>query len=133
MIAVRYCSKSGNTAKVGKLIAQQLGVAAASLDEPLPEQVDKLYLGGAIHGKMYSELKEYAEQLDAKHIGEVFMFGTSGGAFSIKSEFTKALKKSGVKIGSESLFLHGFAPKLKSDLNEKQKQEVTDFVRATNK
>ena len=99
MIAVRYCSKSGNTKKVAKMIAEKLGVEAASIEEPLPDQVDKLYLGGAVHGKMYSDLRKYAEKIDPSQVSEVFMFGTSGGAFSIKTEFTKALSKSGVKIG----------------------------------
>lgn len=131
MIAVRYCSKSGNTKKVAKMIAEKLGVEAASIEEPLPDQVDKLYLGGAVHGKMYSDLRKYAEKIDPSQVGEVFMFGTSGGAFSIKTEFTKALSKSGVKIGDGSLFLHGFAPKIKADLNDKQIQELTGFVEAT--
>lgn len=57
MIAVRYCSKSGNTEKVAKLIGEKLGVEAASVETPLEGQVEKLYLGGAVHGKMYAELK----------------------------------------------------------------------------
>ncbi len=131
MIAVRYSSKSGNTEKVANLIGEKLGVKAASIEEPLPDKVDKLYLGGAVHGKMYADLRKYAEKIDPSQVGEVFMFGTSGGAFSIKTEFTKALGKSGVKIGDESLFLHGFAPKIKADLNDKQVEELTAFVDAT--
>lgn len=131
MIAVRYSSKSGNTEKVANLIGEKLGVKAASIEEPLPDKVDKLYLGGAVHGKMYADLRKYAEKIDPDQVGEVFMFGTSGGAFSIKTEFTKALDKSGVKIGDKSLFLHGFAPKIKADLNDKQVEELTAFVDAT--
>lgn len=131
MIAVRYSSKSGNTEKVANLIGEKLGVKAASIEEPLPDKVDKLYLGGAVHGKMYADLRKYAEKIDPSQVDEVFMFGTSGGAFSIKTEFTKALDKSGVKIGDESLFLHGFAPKIKADLSDKQVEELTAFVDAT--
>ncbi|GEN48217.1 flavodoxin family protein [Ligilactobacillus pobuzihii] len=131
MIAVRYSSKSGNTEKVANLIGEKLGVKAASIEEPLPDKADKLYLGGAVHGKMYADLRKYAEKIDPSQVDEVFMFGTSGGAFSIKTEFTKALDKSGVKIGDESLFLHGFAPKIKADLNDKQVEELTAFVDAT--
>lgn len=131
MIAVRYCSKSGNTEKVANLLGEKLGVQAASIEEPLPDKVDKLYLGGAVHGKMYSALRKYAEKIDPSQVGEVVMFGTSGGAFSIKTEFTKALTKSGVKISDHSLFLHGFAPKIKSELNDKQLEEVAALVEAT--
>lgn len=130
MIAVRYCSKSGNTEKVANLLADKLGVQAASIEEPLPEQVDKLYLGGAVHGKMYADLRKYAEKIDPSQVGEVVMFGTSGGAFSIKTEFTKALSRSGVKINDESLFLHGFAPKIKTELNDKQLEAISAFVEA---
>lgn len=131
MVAIRYCSKSGNTEKVAKLLGEKLGVEALSVEEPLTGQVDKLYLGGAVHGKMYSELKKFAQGLDPNQVGKVYMFGTSGGAFSIKKELTSALKKSGVKIGEESLFLHGFAPKIKAELNDNQLAEVDKFVEAT--
>ncbi|GKS81158.1 hypothetical protein LPAF129_08440 [Ligilactobacillus pabuli] len=131
MIAVRYCSKSGNTEKVAKLIGEKLGVEAASVETPLEGQVEKLYLGGAVHGKMYAELKDFATNLDPQQVGEVYMFGTSGGVFSIKKELTSAIKASGVKVGKESMFLHGFAPKVKSDLNDKQLEEVDKFVAAT--
>ncbi|HIZ96876.1 MAG TPA: hypothetical protein H9803_09290 [Candidatus Ligilactobacillus excrementavium] len=133
MVAIRYCSKSGNTKKVADLLGEKLGVKAASVEEPLPAKVDKLYLGGAVHGKMYAELKDFAAQLDPQQVGEVYMFGTSGGVFSIKRELTAALKESGVKIGKESMFLHGFAPKIKAELNDSQLEEVDKFVSATSK
>lgn len=131
MIAVRYCSKSGNTKKVAKLLGEKLGVEALSVEEPLTGQIDKLYLGGAVHGKKYPELKKFAQELDPSQIGEVYMFGTSGGVFSIKKELMSALKESGVRIGKDAMFLHGFAPKIKSDLNDNQLAEVDKFIEAT--
>lgn len=84
MIAVRYCSKSGNTKKVAKLLGEKLGVEALSVEEPLTGQIDKLYLGGAVHGKMYPELKKFAQELDPSQIGEVLCLELQAVFFSSK-------------------------------------------------
>lgn len=42
-----------------------------------------------------------------------------------------ALKENGVRIGKDTMFLHGFAPKIKSDLNDNQLAEVDKFIEAT--
>lgn len=63
MIAVRYFSKLGNTAKIAETIAHGAGVEAVSIaDEPmLNNHTDILFHGEAPYANiMAPELKEYA-------------------------------------------------------------------------
>ena len=43
--AVRYYTKGGNTRKVAEAMAEAIGVEAKSIDFPLEEKVDVLFLG----------------------------------------------------------------------------------------
>lgn len=127
-IAVRYFSKTGNTAKVADLIAQQLNVTAQSIDTPLPGPVDDLFLGGAIHmAGMDRELKHFVAQLDPAQVGQVIMFGTSGGVMSIAHGLTSALTARHIKIGKDQLFLHGLMPSKKA-LSEEERAKIRAFV-----
>ena len=44
-IAIRYYSKTGNTEKLAEAIGEAIGVAPKTIDEPLNEDVDILFLG----------------------------------------------------------------------------------------
>lgn len=43
-IAVRYYTRGGATEKVGKAIAEALGVKGETIDRPLDEKVDLLFI-----------------------------------------------------------------------------------------
>lgn len=128
MDAIRYFSRTGNTKKMAEMIGEQLDLTAKPLSEPLKYPLDTLYLGGAIHmASLDKELKEFAASLDAQQIGQVVMFGTSGGIMSIKKGLKKALTENKVKVSGKGLFLHGFAPG-KANFSEKQQGEIKDFT-----
>lgn len=132
-IAVRYFSKTGNTEKVAKLIAEQLNVEAHSVDTPLDGPVDDLFLGGAIHmASVDRELKDFVAKLDSEQVGQVFMFGTSGGVMSIGRGLTSALKAQHVKIAKDQLFLHGLMPSKKA-LSDEEKAKIAAFVQRVGK
>ena len=61
--AVRYYSKTGNTKKLAEAIASSIGVPAKSVDQPLEEDVDILFLCNSVYwagidGKVKIFLKE---------------------------------------------------------------------------
>ena len=60
--AVRYYSKTGNTKKLAEAIASAIGVTAKSVDQPLNEDVDILFICNSVYwagidGKVKSFLK----------------------------------------------------------------------------
>ena len=63
-IAVRYQSRGGNTRAVAEVIAEVIGVKAETIDKPLDEKVDILFLGGGAY--MWDadiKLKEYLDTI----------------------------------------------------------------------
>lgn len=128
MIAVRYCSKTGNTQKVADVIAKKVGTVAQSINEPIIEDVDFLFLGGAVHMvTLDNELKEYITHLNKDKIKHVVMFGTSGSILSIRKGLEKALHEKQLPIIKEHLFLHGLKPHV-NELTTKQVQKIITFV-----
>lgn len=127
-IAVRYFSKTGNTQKVADELAQHLNVEAQTVDTPLPEHVDQLFLGGAIHmGSIDKELKAFVAKLDPAQVGTVTMFGTSGGVMSIGHGLEKELKAQHLNVSQYRLFLHGMMPSKKA-LSDDEKEKIAAFA-----
>ena len=48
-IAIRYYTKTGNTKKLAEAIGNEINVEAKTVDEPLTEDVDILFLGSAVY------------------------------------------------------------------------------------
>ena len=47
-VAVRYYTKTGNTKKLAEAIAEAVGAEALSLNTPIEEPVDILFLGNSL-------------------------------------------------------------------------------------
>ncbi|GMO14520.1 MAG: flavodoxin family protein [Treponemataceae bacterium] len=99
-IEVRYLSKSGNTEKLAKAIAEAAGVSAKSVSAGgVSGEVDLLFLGGALYAfSLASELKAFIESLDAAKIKKAAVFATSAGVKSVTETIKKALQAHGIKI-----------------------------------
>lgn len=129
MDAIRFYSRTGNTEKLANLLGEQLHVKAESIDSPIDEPVDRLFLGGGVYNMSADKhLKAYAADLDPTKIKEVILFGTSGSVFTIERQLTKVLKKRKIPVADEHLFLHGLMPKM-GNINGHQKQEIIDFAK----
>ena len=46
---VRYYSKTGNTKKLAEVVAKQVGVTAKPIMEQIEDDIDILFLGGAVY------------------------------------------------------------------------------------
>ena len=109
MIAVRYFSKLGNTAKIAEAIAHGAGVEAVSIaDEPmLNNHTDILFLGGAPYANiMAPELKEYAERLSPDLVGRVVLFTTSNWSRRTVHALKKLLKARGIAVEKNYFYAH---------------------------
>jgi hypothetical protein len=129
MDAIRFYSRTGNTEKVANLLSEQLNVKAESIDSPISEPVDRLFLGGGVYNMSADKrLKAYAADLDPATVKEVFLFGTSGSVFTIEKQLTKVLKKKRIPVSDEHLFLHGVMPKM-GNISGHQKTEIEEFAK----
>ncbi|MBR4024198.1 MAG: flavodoxin, partial [Firmicutes bacterium] len=60
--AVRYYTKTGNTKKICDAIAEAIGVEAKSVDDPLEEETEVLFLGNSVYAaNIDKEVKDFVE------------------------------------------------------------------------
>lgn len=96
--AVRYYTKTGNTERLAKAIAKELGVEALPISEGVKEKVDYLFLGNSWYAfNIDPEVKEFISTLSSDLVGKIVNFGT---AAMLNSTYKK-VKAEAVKVGIE--------------------------------
>ena len=95
-IAVRYYTKTGNTKRLAEAIANELGVEALPISEPITETVDILMLGNSYYAfNIDPEVRKFIRSLDKEKVGRIVNFGS---AAMLKSTYKK-VKEEADKIG----------------------------------
>ncbi len=96
--AVRYYTKTGNTERLAKVIAKELGVEALPISEGVKEKVDYLFLGNSWYAfNIDPEVKEFISTLSSDLVGKIVNLGT---AAMLNSTYKK-VKAEAVKVGIE--------------------------------
>jgi flavodoxin len=107
-IAVRYYSKSGNTKKLACAIADAVGTTAKTTDEPIAEQVDVLFLGGALYaGSIDAHLRDYIRKLTPEKVKSSAVFSTSASGKSIQPQVEGLLNGTGITISGDGFSCKG--------------------------
>ena len=90
-IAIRYYTKTGNTKKLAEAIASAINVEAKTVDKPLTEDVDILFLGSAVYAAgIDSKIKDFIKNINV-NVGEVVNFSS---AALIESTYKQVKKRS---------------------------------------
>ncbi len=77
-IAVRYYTKTGNTKKLADAVAEQLGLEALTVDVPLSEDVDVLFLCNSVYwAGVDAKVKDFLANPGAR-IGRIINVSTAG-------------------------------------------------------
>ena len=134
-VAVRYQSRGGNTKAVAEQIAQQLGVTALSIEHPVEEKVDILFLGGGVYmWDMDKSLKNYIENLENEKIGQIVVFSTTGAMDVTLKRIREYGRKKGIPVNDNQLLLvmllkgHSALGLTGGKLSDKQKKQIEEFV-----
>ena len=110
-IAVRYCSRSGNTKAAAEAMAEALGVKALSVDDEaaVPEEkVDLLFLGGALYAYGIDDrLKTFITALSPDTVGKAALFSTSWLSKHALDVMRKALAQKGIPAAEETFWAKG--------------------------
>jgi flavodoxin len=126
-IAVRYQSRGGNTKAVAEAIAKASGVTAETIDTPLSEPVDLLFIGGGIYAfSLDKELKRFIETLDQKMVNSSIAFAT-GGFMNIAEKIGLQVKSKGIPVNQRMLCIKMGAGTGKV-LKENQVRRIVEFV-----
>jgi len=134
--SVRYYSRGGNTRAVAEVIAETLGVKAESIDTPVDENVDFLFIGGGLFmGRLDGKLTDYIMNISPEKIGNIVPFGTSGGQKKVIDKIKECAAKKGVKIDERDLYIqmgikgHSWFGLKGGKLNAKQINKTKEFAK----
>ena len=128
--AIRYYSKGGNTEKVALAISKATGLPAETIDVPLLEDVDILFLGGSVYGfDVDVQVKQFISNIDVK-VGKVVNFSTACLVKSTYKQVGKLLAEKNIPLAKEEYYCRGsFGPMHKGRPNQQDLQAAEAFAR----
>ena len=107
-LAIRYYNKFGHSAQMAEVIGQVAGVKPESVDTPLTEEVDILFIGaGLFLGKVNGRIKEFARTLDPKKVKQVVLFGSSALIDTTVPQMRKIFEELGFKVSEYAFSCKG--------------------------
>lgn len=129
-IEVRYYTKSGNTKKIAEAIAHEVGVEAKTMEEPLTEDLDILFLGSAVYAYGVDEsVKNFIFNINVK-IGKVVNFSTAALVKSTYKQIGKLLREKGIPQAKEEFYCKGsFGPMHKGKPDAKDCKAAEAFAK----
>ena len=106
-IAIRYYTKTGNTKKLAEAIGSAINVEAKTVDEPLTEDVDILFLGSAVYAAgIDSKIKDFIANINV-NVGEVINFSSAALIESTYSQVKKQVEAKGLKMSEDEFHCRG--------------------------
>ena len=106
-IAVRYYSKGGNTKKLADAIADALGVEAETVDRPLDEKTDMVFLGSAVYANGVDESVKRFLRKNAGYIGTLYNFSTAAIAPSTYKQVKKLADENAINLSTREYHCKG--------------------------
>ena len=127
--AIRYYTRSGNTRKLADAIAQTLALPAETIDTPLEERAELLFLGCSYYAfDMDEKVKKFLKDNKDK-IGAVACFGTSAMMKSMKKPMKKVLDELGIPLLEDEFHCRGsFGPAHKGKPDERDLAAAQTFA-----
>ena len=118
-IAVYYYTRSGNTEKLAKAIAEELGVHALSISSATERKADVTFLGTSPYAfDIDPAVKKFIEE-NHENLGTLVCFGTSASGMSTHKKVKLLAERLGVPVLEEHFNCPGhFAFMHKSRPNE---------------
>ena len=129
-IAVRYYTRSGNTKKLAGAIAKAVGAEAKTVEEPLREDVDILFLGSSVYAYGVDDsIKKFISNIDVT-VGKVVNFSTAALIKSTYKQVGKLLAEKGIAQAEEEFYCKGsFGPMHKGKPDEKDCKAAAAFAK----
>ena len=129
-ISVRYYTRSGNTEKLAMAIANAVGAHAKSVNVPLKQKADVLFLGCSYYAfDVDKNVKKFILE-NKENIGKIICFGTSAMLGSTKKQVKKVADEVGVLVADEEFHCYGsFGPMYKGHPNEKDIKKAVEFAK----
>ncbi len=106
--AVRYYTKTGNTKRLAESIAQELGVEALPVSQPVTEPVDILFLGNSYYAfNIDPEVRTFIASLDKRIVGKIVNFGSAALLNSTWKKVKAEADKAGIPMDEKEFHCKG--------------------------
>ena len=106
--AVRYYTKTGNTERLAKAVAEALGVEALPISVPVTEPVDILFLGNSYYAfSIDPEVRKFVQSLDKNMVGKLVNFGSAAMLNSTYKKVKAEADKVGVPMEAREFHCRG--------------------------
>lgn len=106
-IAIRYYTKTGNTKKLAEAIGSAINVEAKTIDEPLTEDIDILFLGSAVYAAgIDQKIKDFIKNINV-NVGEVVNFSSAALIESTYKQVKKEVEAKGLKMSENEFHCRG--------------------------
>ena len=130
-VAVRYYTKTGNTKKLAEAIAEAVGAEALTLNTPIEEPVDILFLGNSYYAfSIDPEVRIFVRSLDSSKIGRIVNFGSAAMLNSTWKKVKAEADKIGVPMDEREFHCKGeFKGMHKGRPNEEDLKAAADFAK----
>lgn len=129
-IAVRYYTRSGNTEKLAKTIAEAVGVQQEPVAEKLHEKMDIVFLGCSYYAFDVDEAVKSFLFDNKENIGKVVCFGTSAMMKSTRKPIKRITDAAGVALAKEEFHCRGsFGPMHKGHPDEQDLTNAAAFAK----
>ena len=129
--AVRYYTKTGNTKRLAEAMANELGVEALPISEPINEPVDLLFLGNSYYAfNIDPEVKTFVSSLDKDRVGKIVNFGSAAMMNSTYKKVKAVADKVGIPMDQREFHCKGeFKGLHKGRPNEADLAAAVQFVK----
>ena len=106
-IAIRYYTKTGTTKKLAEALSEAVGVEALTVDNPLTEDVDILFLGSAVYAAgVDSEIKKFIESINV-NVGKIVNFSSAALIESTYKQVNKIAEDNNITMAEEEFHCRG--------------------------
>ena len=129
-IAIRYYTKTGNTKKLAEAIASAINVEAKTVNEPLTEDVDILFLGSAVYAAgIDSEIKDFIKNINV-NVGEVVNFSSAALIESTYKQVKKEVETKGINMSEDEFHCRGVSKLIhRGKPNDEDLKNVQEFAK----
>ena len=129
--AVRYYTKTGNTKRLAKAIAKELGVEALPISEPVKEPIDALFLGNSYYAfTIDPEVRTFVSSLDKSKVGKIVNFGSAAMLNSTYKKVKAEADKIGIPMDEKEFHCKGeFKGLHKGRPNDDDIKAAVEFAR----